>query len=465
MKLWLKVSLLSLVMVTIAVSVCSLIMLVRSGRSNLDLAEQNTLTDQQVRSASWSNAMSNQIDKQYSETAQRSLARYLIDKFADEKTILIADGDAVYNCTTIEPMRYLPITADTQQYIITEIDGNSILIAGSRITIDSAEYRLYVVNDITSVYTGIEQMAYQFALINLAVVLLAGAALMLLVRLVLKPIATLNKNAGYIADGVYDQRIAIHENDEVGELAGQFNRMAEAVETHVRELRDEADRRTLLMSALTHELKTPMTGISGNAQTLLGTKMTEEEKEDALLRIDAECNRIERLSQKMMQLIVLRQHEELTIQPVSVQTLLDGVAASCAEQIKQRGLSLCVYCETDTLPMEQDLLTSLLLNFIDNAGKASKPGDTIELRASGNVISVTDHGKGIPADEIARITQPFYMVDKSRAKKAGGIGLGLALADEIARLHHAHLEFTSELGKGTTAKVVFMTEGQNTSNP
>lgn len=455
MKLWLKVSLLSLVMVTIAVSVCSLIMLVRSGRSNLDLAVQNTLTDQQVRSASWSNAMSNQIDKQYSETAQRSLARYLIDKFADEKTILIADGDAVYNCTTIEPMQHLPITADTQQYVITEIDGSSILIAGSRMTIDNAEYRLYVVNDITSVYTGIEQMAYQFALINLAVVLLAGAVLMMLVRLVLKPIATLNKNAGYIADGVYDQRIAIRENDEVGELAGQFNRMAEAVETHVQELRDEADRRTLLMSALTHELKTPMTGISGNAQTLLGTKMTDEEKEDALLRIDAECNRIERLSQKMMQLIVLRQHGELTIQPVSVQTLLDGVAASCAEQIKQRDLTLHVCCETDTLPMEQDLLTSLLLNFIDNAGKASKPGDAIELRASGNTISVTDHGKGIPPDEIARITQPFYMVDKSRAKKAGGIGLGLALADEIARLHHAHLEFTSELGKGTNARVVF----------
>ena len=455
MKLWLKVSLLSLIMVTVAVSVCSLIMLIRSGQSNLDLAVQNTLTNQQVRSASWSNAMSKQVDKQYSETAQRSLARYLIDKFADEKTILIADGDAVYNRTTIEPMRYLPITADTQQYIITEIDGSSILIAGSRMTIDSAEYRLYVVNDITSLYTGIEKMAYQFALINLAVVLLAGAVLMLLVRLVLKPIAALNKNAGDIADGVYDQRIAIHENDEVGELAGQFNRMAEAVETHVRELRDEVDRRTLLMSALTHELKTPITGISGNAQTLLGTKMTDEEREDALLRIDAECNRIERLSQKMMQLIVLRQHGELTIQPVSVQTLLDGVAASCTEQIRQRGLSLHVCCETNTLPMEQDLLTSLLLNFIDNAGKASMHGDVIKLRASGNVISVTDHGKGIPPEEIARITQPFYMVDKSRAKKAGGIGLGLALADEIARLHHAHLEFTSELGKGTTAKVVF----------
>lgn len=455
MKLWLKVSLLSLIMVTIAISVCSLIMLIRSGRSNLDLAVQNTLTDQQVRAASWSTAMSSELDKQYSGTAERSLARYLIDKFADEKTILIADGDVVYNCTAIEPAAYLPVTAETQQYVVAEIGGGSILIAGSRIVIENTDYRLYVVNDITSVYTGLEEMAHQFAFINLAVVLLFGAVLMALVRLVLKPIGTLNRNAMYMADGVYDRRIEVSENDEVGALADSFNRMADAVETHVRELKDEADRRTLLMSALTHELKTPMTGISGNAQTLLGTVMSEEEREDALLSIDAECKRVERLSQKMMQLIVLRQHGELRLTEQSVQSLLDGVTAACAEQLRRRGLTLTVENGMDTLPMEKDLLISMLLNFIDNAGKASEAGKTIWLRAAGNAISVTDQGKGIPKEEIDKVTQPFYMVDKSRAKKAGGIGLGLALAEEIAKLHRAHLEIASDVGVGTTVKVVF----------
>lgn len=454
MRLWLKVSLLALILVTVAVSACSLIMLINSGRSNLDLAVQNTLTDQQVRAASWSTAMDDQIDQQYSDTAKRSLARYLIGKFADESTILIAGDDVIYNCTTIEPNRYLPVSGASQQYIIVEMDGESILIAGSMETIDDTDYRLYVVKDITSVYTGIEETAHRFALINLTAVVLMGAILIVLVRLVLKPIDTLNKSAQSIADGIYDRRIAVRENDEVGNLADSFNRMAEAVETRVRELRDEAERRTLLMSALTHELKTPMTGISGNAQTLLGTKMTEEEKEDALLRIDAECKRIERLSQKMMQLIVLRQNGELTLEPASVQKLLNGVAASCAEQIRQRDLTLTIECDMDVLPMETDLLTSLLLNLIDNAGKASSPGGTIELCAHGNVISVTDHGKGIPKEELDKITQPFYMVDKSRSRKAGGIGLGLALADEIARLHHAGLEFESEPGIGTIAKVV-----------
>lgn len=136
MRLWLKVSVLPLILTTVAVSACSLIMLIRSGQSNLNLAVRYTLTDQQVRSASWATAMSGQTDKQYGATAERSLARYLIDKFADGNTILIAGNDVVYNCTTIEPTQYLPLSGSSQQYVVAEIGDRSILLAGSRVTIE-----------------------------------------------------------------------------------------------------------------------------------------------------------------------------------------------------------------------------------------------------------------------------------------------------------------------------------------
>lgn len=455
MKLWLKISLIAIIMVTLATIICSLIMLLRSGESNLELAVQNTLTDQQLRASSWSEAMKNGIDTGYSATAERSLARYLIDKFADKNTILLSNDDSIYNTTHINPREFLLVEGDAQQYIIQDMDGASILIAGSNIQINQTAYTLYAVKDISSVYAGIEGLSYQFALINLAVILIADGIVVLLVRFVLRPVATLKTNTGLIAAGIYDKRIETPENDEIGELALDFNRMAKAVESRVQELRDEADRRTLFMSALTHELKTPMTSISGNAQTLLMTKMEEDERADALLRIDAECTRIERLSQKLMHLIVLRQNGEICLQPHSVSDLLENVRLSCAEQLKQRGLTLVISNHMDMLVMEKDLLGSLLLNLIDNAGKASKKGDIIQLSADGNTISVKDCGKGIPQDEIDKITQPFYMVDKSRSKKAGGIGLGLALADEIARMHGARLAFESALDKGTTVKVVF----------
>ncbi len=461
MKLWLKISLIAIIMVTLATSVCSLIMLLRSGQSNLDLAVQSALTDQQTRAGSWSATMENALDTGYSATAQRSLARYLIAKFADENTILMSNDDSIYNATNIDPREYLPDPGEAQQYIIQDIGGSSILIAGSDVQFDSGlqtsdtPYTLYIVKDLTSVYSGIEGLSYQFALINLAVILVAGFIIILLVRWVLRPVSTLKQSTGLIAAGIYDKRVEIVENDEIGDLARDFNQMVAAVERHVDELRDEVDRRTLFMSALTHELKTPMTSISGNAQTLLRTRMDDDEREDALIRIDDECTRIERLSQKLMQLIVLRQYESIRMEAHNVSGLLESVRLSCAEQLKQRGLTLTIENDMDMLVMEKDLLLSLLLNLIDNAGKASRPGSMIELTAQGNTITVKDYGKGIPQDELGKITQPFYMVDKSRSRKAGGIGLGLALADEIARLHGAKLVFESVLGKGTTVKVVF----------
>lgn len=455
MKLWLKVSLIALILVVLATGTCSLIMLIRSGESNLDLSVQNTLTNQQVRAASWSTAMSSELDGQYTEIAKRSLARYLIAKFSEGTTILLSGEDTIYNATTVNPADYLPITTSAQQYVIAEIDGRSMLLAGSQLTIDQTNYQLYVISDITSVYQGVEIMSYQFALINACVIALAGGVLILLLRVVLRPIQTLQKNTSYMASGIYDQRIAILQDDEIGELAADFNRMADAVETHVRALKDEAERRMMFMSALTHEMKTPVTGISGHAQTLLGTRMTEEEREDALLGINSECLRIERLSQKLMQLIVLKQDGWLELALASVASLLETVHASAAELLRQRGLTLRIQNDMDLLPMEPDLLANLLLNLIDNAGKASRAGDTIEVTAHEGIFTVTDHGCGMRREELDKITQPFYMIDRSRAKKAGGIGLGLALAEEIARLHHARLEFESEPGAGTTVRVVF----------
>lgn len=463
MKLWLKVSLLAIILVALSTGLCSLIMLLRSGQSNLDLAVRSALTDQQMRAGAWSAAMENAIDAEYGTTAIRSLARYLIDKFADENTVLVSGDDFIYNATPIDPREYLPVAGEARQYTIRDIGGKSMLIAGSGVQIGGDRgqpsggpaYTLYFLKDLTNVYAGIEALSYQFALINLAVILAASAGIIALVRWVLRPISSLKQSTGLIAAGIYDKRVEIMENDEIGELASHFNQMAAAVERHVEQLRDEADRRTLFMSALTHELKTPITSISGNAQTLLRTRMDDDEREDALVRIDGECTRIERLSQKLMQLIVLRQNERIPMEAHSVAGLLESVRQSCEEQLKQRGLQLTVESNMGALVMDGDLLSSLLLNLIDNAGKASEPGGAIELTARDGTIAVTDHGRGIAPEELGRITQPFYTGDQSRSRKAGGIGLGLALAEEIARLHGARLAFESAPGAGTTAKVIF----------
>lgn len=455
MKLWRKVSLVSVIMVTAALSVLSLLLLTGAGKSNLDYAVQSAVSTHTANAVYFEKAMQGGAGEQIGAAAKRSLARYYVSSLADPNIILTAADDVVYNATSIDPALYLPLETQGKRYVITDIGENTMLIVGDRLSVRGADYSFYRITDVTSVYTDLLALSYRFSRISLLVILCTAALITLLVRTILRPIQRLKESTSLIAAGVYDRRIAVDEQDEVGSLAMDFNVMAQAVENRVEALKEEAERRTLFISALTHELKTPMTSIKGNAETLLMTKMDEEEREAALLQIDADCTRVERLSHKLMQLLVLKRSGDIEPKPQSVAELLAMVCDAAKEQLKQRGLALRVENHMQQLKMDKDLLCELLLNLIDNAGKASPRGSVIALRARGDIISVSDSGHGIPPEELHRLTEPFYMVDKARSRKQGGMGLGLALAQEIARLHGAHLAFESEVGKGTTVKVVF----------
>ncbi len=455
MKLWRKVSLVSVIMVTAALSVLSLLLLTGAGKRNLDYAVQSAVSTHTANAVYFEKAMHDGAGEQISAAAKRSLARYYVSSLADPNIILTAADDVVYNATSIDPALYLPLETQGKRYVITDIDEKTMLIVGDRLSVRGTDYSFYRITDVTSVYTDLLALSHRFSRISLLVILCTAALITLLVRTILRPIQRLKESTSLIAAGVYDRRIAVDEPDEVGSLAMDFNVMAQAVENRVEALKEEAERRTLFVSALTHELKTPMTSIKGNAETLLMTKMDEEEREAALLQIDADCTRVERLSHKLMQLLVLKRSDDIEPKPQSVAELLAMVCDAAKEQLKQRGLALRVENHMQQLKMDKDLLCELLLNLIDNAGKASPRGSVIALRARGDIISVSDSGHGIPPEELHRLTEPFYMVDKARSRKQGGMGLGLALAQEIARLHGAHLAFESEVGKGTTVKVVF----------
>ena len=125
----------------------------------------------------------------------------------------------------------------------------------------------------------------------------------------------------------------------------------------------------------------------------------------------------------------------------------------------QSGLTLHVECPEVSIDMDRELFKSLLYNLLDNGRKASKRGEQLALTAMAEgervTILVRDHGQGIPHEEIEKITQPFYMVDKSRARKAGGAGLGLALCQEIVTVHSGTMEIQSVLGQGTLITLTF----------
>lgn len=318
----------------------------------------------------------------------------------------------------------------------------------------------YWLVDISYVQNRLNILALAMVGITIIITVIISAVLYYTINKAFAPLRELSASAKSIADGDYESRIQINKQDEIGMLAENFNQMAEAVEQRARSLEESEQKKTLFMGNLTHELKTPMTAISGYAETLLMTKLEPEEEEEALQYIHMECKRLERLSRKMMQLLELDQSTELLLEEHSIQELFEAAENSCSAILAKRAMRLCMEEHGEHLAMDLDLMTDVIVNLIDNAVKASEPGSEICLKAgiddNGNTyILVQDFGCGIPPEEKEKILEPFYMVDKSRSRKYGGAGLGLALTKLILEHHHMRLCIESEMNVGTKIKICF----------
>lgn len=473
-ELWKKFAILMSVLVAAVVVLCSILIMWFTFHSSQKIALAQVEANLKFRSDNWQNDMIRKNDEKSIKEVQRSMARYCMCLYGDEGSILIhfensGEPDIIFNRTTCQYQELMrPQYSNSVFTGIIHMNGVPYAAAAIKYYLyGREEYVFYEVMDISSVYQSLYRMAAFLFFMDLLVIGLTGVCSVYLVKRLLKPMEQLRHSARKIAGGVYDQRAVVENPDEIGMLAQDFNRMAEAVEQRVEQLKKETEQRTLLLSALTHELKTPLTGIKGNAQMMRMTRLSEEEQQETLEFIDAECTRMERLSRKLMQLLFLQQNVEgsLELVPCFFQELLEQVEGICGEQLEKRGLKLCVEADSNAgqVEAEPDLLIDLVLNLIDNAAKASASGDTIYLRAKKNTIIVQDFGRGIPDEQLDKITQPFYMVDRSRSKKTGGCGIGLALCMEIARLHHAKLHFESKVGKGTLVEIRFYGE-ENSEN-
>lgn len=366
------------------------------------------------------------------------------------------DFEEIYNHTIMEAktlwnMNYQDY--ESMKYASLDWEGRNYIVFGTEL---SPEWRYYRIEDISYVWNRMEWLAACMLAITLIVTALTMCIMSTILRRVLKPLQELKDTTRNIAQGLYDQRVHIRHADEIGQLGENFNRMAEAVEARTHSLEESEKKKTLFMGNLTHELKTPMTAISGYAQTLLSTKLNEEQQQEALMYIYEECARLERLSRKMMKLLELDQETELELTDTKVSDIFEAAKKSCMAILRDKQIDLEISEHGETFPMEADLMTDVLINLIDNAIKASPQGGKIILKAYERCIEVQDFGQGIPLDEQKHILEPFYRIDKSRSRGNGGTGLGLALAAAIARRHNISLQIESEPGQGTRMILQFV---------
>lgn len=453
MKLWQKISLVCVCVLIGIVTVCCTLLLIQSKNSVLNLTVKQAEEKQRTLETSFSQMFSYYGDKNDSPVTEYSLAVYCFSQFADNTSVLIMDGETVYSNINLLPETILPVTGHEQQTYLGETDGRHILIVGSSTVANDKEAMIYVVEDVSSVYHDITRMAWRFIAICATGTLAGAILIILLVRKATKPLHVLSETTKRISGGEYARRAEVASQDEVGSLAADFNAMADAVETHIAELTETADRQRLFIGGVTHEFKTPLATMLIHSDTLLNAKVDRRQTEISLRHINNQCRWLERMTQKLLRLITLK--EDIRPCETNVSELFDDVVESTAKTMQERMTPLKIECETDTLMVDADLIRSALINLVDNASKASDAGRTVVLKAYGRTIEVVDSGKGIPENEIARITEPFYMIDPSRNRKNGGSGLGLALVCEIVRAHGAALSIESEVGRGTVVKINF----------
>jgi signal transduction histidine kinase len=264
-----------------------------------------------------------------------------------------------------------------------------------------------------------------------------------------------------IASGDLSCRAVLRGKDEIGVLASDFNNMADRLEQNINDMKDAMRRQEEFMGGFAHELKTPMTSIIGYADLLRGHTLSENDKRVAANYIFMEGRRLEVLSLKLLDLIVLKKRD-FTFLPISIASIVEDAVLLLRPVLEKRDVHLLYDCDIGTCLIEPDLFMSLLLNLIDNARKAIDGGGqiTVRSRTVDDVceISVIDNGRGIPEEELSKIKDAFYRVDKSRSRAQGGVGLGLRLCDEIAALHGGEITFESESGKGTTVTIKLKAE-------
>lgn len=354
---------------------------------------------------------------------------------------------------------------NTCVYQVMESEGRKYLIFVCKSVMSGRNYYLESTKDITHLYEERDHLFGQFRVVMLSLVAVVSIVVFVISRFLTRSVEHLSDITKRFAKGNYQVRANVDSEDEIGMLARDFNVMADNLTQKMDELTDAARKQEDFTASFAHELKTPLTSIIGYADMLRTMDMTREESMEAANYIYSQGKRLESLSFKLLELIVTG-NQEYQFKELAVTDIVQEVLNITAKSLEQKKIKCHVKVAESTIWGEHDLLVSLLVNLVDNARKALKEGGDIWIEGAhgeeGYELLVKDNGCGMSKDDIEKITEAFYMADKSRSRKEGGAGLGMTLCSRIVEVHDAKWYIMSEKGEGTSIWVVFCGKGDVT---
>jgi heavy metal sensor kinase len=308
---------------------------------------------------------------------------------------------------------------------------------------------IQVADDLAEVQETIDRVRRSLTIGIPVALLISGLLSLIAARQALWPLINMTRSAATIGAEALDKRLPVSKTkDEVQALALAFNATLDRLTAaFARQRRFTAD--------ASHELRTPVTAILGQAEFTLRRRRSPEAYQQSLVRIQNEAERMQRLIGRMLSLARLESgRRPLTFARTDIADLIHTLADTLRPRAASKGLALKINTPPSvTLSTDTDSLTQVLLNLLDNAITYTDQGE-IELSLvpdAGRVcLTISDTGQGIPPEHLPHIFQPFYRVDAARSSDQGRVGLGLALTYELAHVLGGTLEVASEPGVGTT---------------
>lgn len=301
--------------------------------------------------------------------------------------------------------------------------------------------------DSVGMSTLLEAMDNTVLMSTLWIMLAALIAVYFITERMVAPLKSMSRAAKSFAKGQFDARVTVTGSDEIAELAVAFNNMAENLATA-----NEMQRS--FVANVSHDLRTPMTTISGFIDGILSGAIPPEKQDYYLSVISEEVRRLSRLVSALLDISRMQAGErKFTMADFDICELSRQVLISFEQKIETKKLDVSFECDSDRMDVigDRDAIHQVLYNICDNAIKFSYDGGKYEIRITEKDrrihVSVYNEGVGIPSEDVARIFDRFYKSDKSRGLDKSGVGLGMYISRTIIDAHGEQIWTESELGK------------------
>ena len=361
--------------------------------------------------------------------------------------------------TTISPQVAQHIVSGQEHYSFSDLDGtfdkkhlNSVHLLydnseGETVDLNEPIGILFICAPSAQITGFVDQMSRTVMISTLLVFIVALVAVYLISEKITDPLKEMSRAAKAFAQGHFDVRVPVRGEDEVGELAKAFNSMAASLEK-------TEEMRSTFLANISHDLRTPMTSISGIIDCILDGAIPPEKHSHYLQQIASEVRRLSRLVSSLLDISRMQAGDrKFKKSAFDICELSRQILISFEKRLEEKKLDVVFDTENDNIAVfaDTDAIHQVMFNLIDNAVKFSNPGGQLTICITTKdkkvSVSVTNTGEGIPQEDLPYVFDRFYKTDRSRGLDKTGVGLGLFIVRTIIERHGEEIRVESEYQK------------------